>query len=269
MEKNKPMSTKLVLNGFTLNPVTHLPFLINVFVGFGQYSKKHKCDTGLDGPIHTNYLGKTIFGPVGIRITDVDNAGSIVQGILENGYYTFRVWDTVYPAKIQFELFLENDLLDIDLIIDHFNAPAIPQDGLGLFDYTYSINKTKEHTSPLQKENIYKNSSYKVNDSIIFNEGGKWEITLNKLKTIECYFCSNPPEYWISFNKKTDDLHINYISVLSCLKHKGHGKTTEDQYNYKDDQHYSTDDQINYVIENIKDDNDKVIFTKNVKVIYD
>ena len=57
-----------------------------------EYNEKHKCDTGEDGPIHTNYLGKTIFGPVGIRTTDVDNAGSIVQGILENGYYTCRIW---------------------------------------------------------------------------------------------------------------------------------------------------------------------------------
>ena len=260
------MSTKLVLNGFTINPVTHLPHLIDIFRGLTEYNEKHKCDTGEDGPIHTNYLGKSIFGPVGIRTTDVDNAGSIVQGILENGYYTCRIWDTVYPAKIQFELFLENDLLDIDLIIDHFNAPAIPQDGLGLFDYTYSINNTKEHTSPLQKENISERSPYKVNDLITFNNND-WEVTLNELKTVECYFCSDLPEYWISFNKKTDDLHTNYISVLSCLNHKGFGKTKEDQYNNSPDQYYSSDNEKKYIIEAVKDENNKVIFTKNVEIV--
>lgn len=261
------MSTRLILNGFTINPVTHLPHLINIFRGLTEYRTKHKCDTGSDGPIHTNYLGKSIFGPVGTKIPDIysDNAGSIVQGILENGYYTCRVWENCYPAKIQFDLFLENDLPDIDLIIDHLSAPAIPQDGLGLFDYTYSISNTKEHTTSLQKNNIYKDSSYHVNKLISFETHDNWSVTLNELKTIECYFCNEKPEYWISLNKDNSNPHTNYISVLACPNHKGMGKTTEDEYSDKTDQYYSNENDQIYIMEEIKNENNEIIFTKNIR----
>jgi hypothetical protein len=259
------MSTKLILNGFTINPVTHLPHLINIIRGLTEYNIKHKCDTGSDGPIHTNYLGKPIFGPVGTKIPDIhsDNAGSIVQGILENGYYTCRVWENCYPAKIQFDLFLEDDLPDIDLIIDHFSAPAIPQDGLGLFDYTYSISKTKEHTTTLQK-NTDKDSAYDVNDLITFDKNGNWSVILNRLKSPECYFCNKKPEHWISLNKNTDKNHTDWISVLSCTNHKGLGKTIEDVYSDKVSQYYSNQDDRIYVIKEIKNENNEVMFTVNV-----
>lgn len=258
------MSTKLILNGFTINPVTHLPHLINILRGLTEYSIKHKCDTGSDGPIHTNYLGRSIFGPVGTKIPDMhsSNAGSIVQGILENGYYTCRVWENCYPAKIQFDLFLEDDLPDIDLIIDHFSAPAIPQDGLGLFDYTYSISKTKEHTTTLQK-NTDKDSAYDVNDLIAF-EDGKWSVILNTLKAPECYFCNTKPEHWISLNKNTNKNHTDWISVLSCTNHKGLGKTIEDVYSNKVNQYYSDEENRVYVTKEIKNENNEIMFTVNM-----
>jgi hypothetical protein len=258
------MASRLVLNGFTMNPITHLPFLTDVLRGLAEYDKNHQCDTGIDGPIHTNYLGKTIFGPNGVTVTDKDNNGNIVQGVLENGYYTLRIWDNVYPAKIQFDLFLENDLLDIDLIIDHFSAPGIPQDGFGLFDYTYSITKFKEHTSPLQKYNIYKNSQYEINDKIIVDDSSRWIMKLNQLETSQCYFCKENATHWILYNKEIDGMHTNYTSVNTCLYHRPEGKTTEDPYSTQPNQLYSYKNQPTFARKEIKNKDGEVLFTVNI-----
>ena len=217
----------LKIHGFTINPVTHPDILKNIIRGLASYSDMHKCDfleENKPRKIHKNNLGKLLNISDVIEIKKEGFSGLIGHCILENGYFNLRIWNDVYPSEIHFNLFLEDDILDADLIIDHLSAPAVPNDGTGMFDYTYSINKEILTSNPLQKFSKSE-SSYYVNDPIRLN-GEEWEVTLNKLGQTTCHFCESTPHYWL-FVKNEENYHSRSSAVIVCKDHMKMGRTTE------------------------------------------
>lgn len=215
------------MHGFTINPVTDPEFLKNILRGLGNYKDIHFCDYGIKNTTHKNYLGNIVDGPFASTVKTSDSGGLIAHCMLDNGYYTVRLWNDVFPAEIHFDLFLEEELLDTDLILDHLCAPAVPNDGFGMFDYTFSTSKTIMPSSSLSK--FYKHeSSYTVNDPVSFiNEDREdWEVILNQLKSPECYYCKNAPEHWI-FIDDDSKIHLNFKSVLVCGEHRALGRSRE------------------------------------------
>lgn len=217
----------LTIHGFTINPTTHPDILKNIIRGLAGYSEMHLCDyveNELPRKTHKNYLGKIIGEPNVVEIKNDEKVGLIGHCFIDNGYFNIRVWNNIYPSQIYFELFLEDEILDADLIIDHLSAPAIPNDGLGMFDYTYSISKKILPSSTLEKFSKLE-SSYHVNDPILL-DGENWEIELNKLKEMECYFCKAEPNSWI-FVKNDKGPHTSFRATLVCQDHKRLGRLGE------------------------------------------
>ncbi len=257
-----------MLNGFTINPVTEKNILVNIMRGLGEYQDNHLCDYS-KGTIHKNYLGRIILGPIVTDVSDTEKNGLVGHCILDNGYYTIRIWNETFPAAFQFDLFLENDLQDTDLILDHLCAPAVPNDGFGIFDYTYSTEKIKLLDSPLRKENPYE-SSYKVNDSINYLSKDKdnWEITLNQLKTTECYYCKNAATDWI-FIDDMQKVHVDFKSVIVCKEHIKNGRIRElsSSLGLKEgDDYYSSESEKIFSMEEVQDSEGKILYTKNKEV---
>lgn len=188
--------------------------------------------------------------------------------MLDNGYYTIRIWNNVYPAEIHFDLFLEDDLEDIDLIVDHLSAPAVPNDGLGMFNHTASINRHIVQSNNLNKYNKDE-SAYYVNKPLSFLDSDKkhWEVTLNKLGSPECYYCKNSPDQWI-FVDDDSQSHLNFIVVLSCKDHKNLGRVSEissGSNNEEVDYHTSLNEK-KFIMEDVFDSNNNKIFTKNIEI---
>ena len=210
----KQIQSRLIINGYTINPVTNIDALNQVMNGLVSYDSNHSCDLTKGVNIHKNYLGKSLCEPFSIIVKEKDNGGMIGQAFLENGYFTIRIWDKVYPAEVQFDLYLRSELKDIDLIMDHLCNPATPYDGFGLFDCTYSLNHEYIKSSPLSKFNK-EQSSYFVNDTLQNNEHG-WHVTLNELDELFCYFCDKKAEFWIFLNRschENTDHKYNDIQV--------------------------------------------------------
>lgn len=261
--------TKFTLNGFTINPVTEKHILVNIMRGLAEYKGNHLCDYS-KGVVHKNYLGDIVLGPVATLIENVENTGLVGHCILDNGYYTIRIWDNTHPAKFQFDLFLEDDLKDPDLIIDHLCAPPVPNDGFGVFDYTYSTKKIKLSESPLTKH-VDSESQYLVNDKINFINGEKnnWDITLNQLKEIQCYYCEENATNWILIDDMSK-VHIDFKSIVVCKDHIKNGRIRELSSTLLNEEGldtYYSHSEKSFVIEEVVDENGKVLYTKNKEII--
>lgn len=255
------------MHGFTINPVTDPEFLKNILRGLGNYKDIHFCDYGIKNTTHKNYLGEIIGGPFASTVKTSESSGLIAHCMLDNGYYTVRVWNNVFPAEIYFDLFIEEELLDTDLIIDHLCAPAVPNDGFGMFDYTFSTSKTMMPSSSLSKFSKVE-SSYIVNDPVSFIDEDRedWEVVLNQLKSPECHYCGNAPEHWI-FIDDDSKIHLNFKSVLVCGEHKIFGRSREiSNESDKDgelDYRTSKNKKKFYMKEIVE--NDTNLFTKNIE----
>ena len=261
--------TRFTLNGFTINPVTEQHILINIMRGLAEYNGNHLCDYS-KGVVHKNYLGDIVLGPLATLIENVENIGLVGHCILDNGYYTIRIWNNTHPSKFQFDLFLEDDLKDPDLIIDHLCAPPVPNDGFGIFDYTYSTKRTKLSESPLTKH-VDAESQYLVNDKINFISGEKnnWEITLNQLKKIECYYCKENATGWV-FIDDMSKAHIDFKSVLVCKEHVKNGRIRELSSSLGNEEgldKYSSDNERSFSMNEIRDEFGKVLYTQNEEII--
>ena len=216
---NSHMFTKITINGFTINPVINASMLSNIMEGLTNYSEAHMCDSGTDKKIHNNYLGKMISGPhVAMNESDQDH-GLIGACFLENGYLIIKIWDNIFPAQIQADLFITNEVGDLDLILDHLCASAVPHDGLGMFDYTYSKTFFPPASHILEKNNK-KDSSYKVNPPVQFFDEYQtdWEVRLNQLSFISCYFCTKKANDWIL--TQTEEMHHSAFKTIAvCEEH--------------------------------------------------
>ncbi len=213
-------------------------------------------------------MGNIVAGPFASKITDSENSGLVGHCMIDNGYYTVRIWDNCYPAQISFELFFEGDLPDIDLIVDHLCAPATPNDGLGMFNHSSSINKEIIQTNALKKFN-QDESPYIVNKPLSFIDKDKteWEVVLNKLKSPECYYCTKNPDHWIIIDQDTE-LHLNFISVLSCAEHKSMGRVREIVSGSGDESsdYYTSSNTKKFEMQDVFDENNKKLFTKNIEM---
>ena len=264
IHKNK-IVTRFILNGFTINPVTEKQILINVMRGLGQYKKNHLCDYGKD-VVHKNYLGGIVLGPFAAEVDDVKNAGLVGNCILDNGYYTVRIWNNIHPSRFQFDLFLEDDLKDLDLIIDHLSAPPIPNDGFGIFDYTYSLETEKIPDSFLFK-NKHNDSSYQINNKINFlnKEKNEWEIVFNELKSVECHYCKENGTNWI-FIDDVGKNHLNFKSVIVCKEHLDNGRIRELSStlgNAEGKDFYTSKTDVMFLLKNVVDEDGTILYTKN------
>lgn len=182
----------LVINGFTINPVKDVSYL-NVLINSlcTLYDNKHECDLG-SGIVHENFLGKQIGEPSVSYVENTTFKGLIGFAVLENGYFVIKIWDNIYPAEVQFDLYLDKYLPDCDIIIDHLACPVGIYDGLGIFNVTYSLNHIKKSEPPISKENknFPKNFNNETFDATKYNKDPQnYSFVLNKLKKIECYFC--------------------------------------------------------------------------------
>jgi hypothetical protein len=174
----------------------------------------------------------------------------------------------VSPAEIYFDLFIDGEIDDIDLIVDHLSAPAVPNDGLGMFNHTYSITTENIQSSILKKfEND--DSSYYLNSPVSFLDPGKehWEVVLNKLKGPECYYCKNTPDQWILVDNDSE-LHLNFISVLACQEHKSLGRISEISSGHSDEEldYHTSYNEKKFIMKDIVDENNNKLFTKNIEV---
>jgi hypothetical protein len=229
-------TSKLIINGFTLNPIRNKNDLKNIIKSLcNNYTKDHVCD--FDGEtIHKNYLKKQV-GEIYVEEKIIEEELSYIGFvILENGYFTLTIKKNVFPSEILFDLYLEEKILDFQIIIDHLSCPAKANhvDGLGMFDYAYSLTYNTKHESKLYKD-IKENCNYEY-----------YTEDLNSLKNAECYFCSRPPEFFIFYN-------LPRKTIFVCKNHKNFGTQEE----------ISSKDKEEYVLKEIKI-NGK-IFQKNIK----
>jgi hypothetical protein len=106
---------------------------------------------------------------------------------LVNGYYVLRIWDEYKPAQIEFNVYVRGDL-DPDICLDHLKAPYAKEDGvvdgLGMFDFSYSIVK-----EPIPFNQIMKTNK-ELKPYAINAEGYK------VLDIISCYCCPMQAKYW-------------------------------------------------------------------------
>lgn len=227
MDKKLKYSSRFNLRGYTINPIKDSEWLNNMLSGLFTYSKEHLCDYGHQA-YHKNYLGSPIGLPYIVNINEPGNEGLIATQYMSNGYLVMKITDTVYPAEVRFDLFLNESLDDVELLIDHITSPAIPFDGPGIFDYTYSLvheNTPIHHLSKFDKSQ----SSYFVNEPLFKNEkDGSWSATLNELGKIECYFCKLEASRWIIVGPpypkleqgESRDINLaEFQTVPSCKNH--------------------------------------------------
>jgi hypothetical protein len=268
MSHRSRLVTRLNINGFTINPIADKKFLFNIIKGLTEYDDKHFCDYGKN-VIHKNYLGNSAFLPEVSLINENEKTGFVGFCSLTNGYLVIRIFTDTYPATIDFDLVLDDKLEDIDLIIDHLCAPAIPNDGLGMFDYTYSIKTEKMIDNSLFKDNRC-DSSYELNDQIKFLDEGKteWEVVLNQLKTIECYYCKDSGTNWI-FIDDTSNVHLDFKSVVVCKTHMDRGRIRELSStlgNEEGKDFYKSETDISFLPKHVVDEDGNILYTKNFPV---
>ena len=234
MNKKLKYSSKFSLRGYTINPIKDPEWLGNMLSGLFTYSKEHLCDYGHES-YHKNYLGNPIGKPYIVYIEDAGNRGLIATQYMSNGHFVIKIVDDVYPSEIRFDLFLNESLDDAELLIDHLTSPAIPFDGPGIFDYTYSLIHENTPVHHLNKSDKSK-SSYFINDPLKKEEDGSWSATLNELGKIECYFCKKEASRWIIIGapyQKTEEEEIvdinsaEFKTVPSCEYHLHKGRFRE------------------------------------------
>jgi hypothetical protein len=234
MDKKLKYCSRFTFHGYTINPIQDTHWLGNMLSGLFTYSKEHLCDYGY-GKKHLNYLGKQVGQPHIVNIEEPGNEGLIATQYMTNGYFVMKIYDKVYPAEVRFDLFLNEPLDDVELLIDHLTAPAIPFDGPGIFDYKYSLSHENLTIHNLSKSDRTK-SSYTLHDPMLKNNDGSWSITLNELEEIKCYFCNLLATRWIIVGppwKPLEDGQIRDInlpearSLPVCSKHVGEGRYRE------------------------------------------
>lgn len=246
MDKDYPIATKLIINGFTINPIKDVKTLSNFLKGLCGYGKKHACDFVDHTIIHTNYLKKQI-GEA--KIDYVENkkfSGLIAYVLLVNGYFVIKIQNNIYPAEIQFDLYLDEKMLDPYIILDHLSCPALPHDGLGMFDYQYSLSYVTKPRSILSKKS--KKVSY-VKDINSF------QIVLSELEKSSCYFCDTVAENFIFFDTPRK-------IVLSCKDHLELGTTRE----YGESIGLKQDLRKAEKFKTIKVVDERGLYTKNIKM---
>ena len=268
MLSNNDTFTKITITGFTINPVTNVGILESIMKGLTEYGDSHWCDHGGVDKFHKNYMGKRLHEPSVVMNQNEDNHGLSGTCILDNGYFFIKIWDKVYPSQIQFDMFLTNDVEDLDLILDHLCATAIPYDGLGMFDYSY----TKTNTIPLNhmiEKNNKNQSSYIVNDLIKINDNNPndWSVKLNQLGDISCFFCDNIGSSWILFSSREKMHHSSSKCVIVCEEHKKNGRVGErvpNSKNYLESANiYTSKDEYVFIQETVMDNNRLKSYTKN------
>lgn len=196
MSVNLNLNSHLVVNGYTINPIMDARQGLTLLSGLGEYPPEHKCDAD-HNVVHKNYLGQIYENSIMSKYINIEGErGLFCTAILTNGHYTLRIWDETKPARVRFDAYVKGAMYDADLILDHLKAPAIPWDGVGLFDYTYSINQSPIIFSPMMKQDISKDpytmgTGWKIDYETLTYEG-----TPNQLNTIKCYFCPNDGKYW-------------------------------------------------------------------------
>lgn len=227
MHNNKDfeIGTKVFITGFTINPVKDPQVLYKIIEGLLSYDKKHLCDFG-NITEHENFLGSLVGD---IKVDYIENKlfkGAIGYANMDNGYFTLKIYDSVYPSEVQLDLYINSKVLDIQIILDHLSSPAGPFDGLCIFDYQYSLSYISKRHNILNKNN--KNiAAYDLNepynqkkhqDSIINNEF--YEVKLNELKNPECFFCKNQPSMFKLYDNPRKlilvcDNHLNSQGSVS------------------------------------------------------
>lgn len=243
---NEKIVSYLTINGFTINPIKDeysLVVLINSLCEI--YDQKHFCDHR-EGVIHENYLGKQIEKPSIKYIENDTFKGLIGFCVLENGYFVIKIWDNIYPAEVQFDLYLDKKMDDCSIILDHLSCPAKPFDGMGLFDCTYSLTHSVKNKTFISK---YDNKipMYHVNESFDkekYDEKNKdYYIILNQLEKIECHFCNL---------QATDLIFFDYPRKLAavCSDHVNNGsnRELESEFNKNPDIRYVIKSDIKNIL---------------------
>jgi len=214
MNKELDVSTKLIINGFTINPIIDTTAFEDFIKGMLLYKEKHLCDFN-HTLLHSNYLSNMIGSPTINYLNNDSNSGLIGYALLENGYFVLKIEYNWHPARVQFDLYLDTKLPDATLIIDHLSAPASPLDGLGLFDISYSMSYiTKPRSMIANKDNrlfYYTNEPFSMQSYESDKEN--YEVTLNELNNAQCYLCA---EQATSYRFYDDGPRI---SILTCNKH--------------------------------------------------
>lgn len=230
MNLSHTCNSRLTVNGFTINPITKSELLSVVLDGLVSYKETHLCDYGHIST-HKNYLGKKIGSPSVIEVNE--GSSSFLQGHvdLSNGWLDIRIWNNVYPAEIMLDIYIRGDILDPDLIIDHLCAPALPMDGMGMFDYTYSLSSSPVVQNSMSKFDK-KSSAYKVNPEAEI-DGDSLRVVLNRLSGMQCHYCDEQATDWIIVGPPMPHDAVELIpakSVGACKNHLGNGRVTEIRY---------------------------------------
>lgn len=85
MHQKEEITTRLIINGFTINPIKDT-YALKIFIDSlcSIYDNNHLCDLGT-GIVHQNYLGKQIAEP---SISYISNEK--FRGLIR--IYSFRKW---------------------------------------------------------------------------------------------------------------------------------------------------------------------------------
>ena len=168
-------------------------------------------------------MGKQVGEPSVSYIENESFKGLIGFTVLENGYFVIKIWDNIYPAEIQFDLYLDEKIKDCDLIVDHLSCPAKPYDGLGLFNTTYSLNNYVKSKTFISKNNnqippYCVNQPFSIKD--LDEKKENYYYILNELREIECHFCNE---------KATDLIFYGFPTQIAavCKLHLSIGSNRE------------------------------------------
>lgn len=166
--------THISISGYSIKPIMNYNHLKNFFIGLFSYPEKWYCDHNQEnienkkdilgkipgGPekklmpytkntiVHKGNFGNIIFEPYIIENENKFSTHAFI--IFENGYLTLNAIEYEKYVPIFINIFTTINDIDVDLLIDHFRAPAIEADGLGLFNYEIAINK-----KPIFFDNYY------------------------------------------------------------------------------------------------------------------
>lgn len=220
---NEKIVSHLTINGFTINPIKDISCFVTLINSLCTiYNKKHECDHRI-GLMHENYLGKQVGEPSVSYIENESFKGLIGFTVLENGYFVIKIWDNIYPAEIQFDLYLDEKIKDCDLIVDHLSCPSKPYDGLGLFNATYSLNNYVKSKTFISKNNnqippYCVNEPFNLKD--LDEKKENYYYILNQLREVECHFCSE---------QATDLIFYDFPTKIAavCKSHLSNGSNRE------------------------------------------
>jgi hypothetical protein len=131
-----------------------------------------------------------------IYIEDPDIIVKNVFVVFETGNMVLSFDNSVFPCKIDLNM-TTTGIVDINLVIDQLTAPPTIFDGMGMVDYTYSMNSFPE----INSLNLKGIENY--NENSIKNEKYKKEEFDKRKKNIYCIHCSDFAKYWDIVEFKT------------------------------------------------------------------